>query len=89
MRKAIVALAVLVAAHSGFVQTFEVASVKPEPTGSGVIPQARGSLPPETEDIGPTPFPAVRQQLGLKLTAKKGPVEIIVIDRAEKQPSEN
>src|SRR6185437_16624744 len=32
---------------------------------------------------------AVRQQLGMKLTAKKGPLEIIVIDGAEKTPIEN
>jgi uncharacterized protein (TIGR03435 family) len=53
------------------------------------IPQPAGQLPSETEDAGPSLFSAVRQQLGLKLIAKKGPVEIIVIDHAEKQPSEN
>jgi uncharacterized protein (TIGR03435 family) len=37
---------------------------------------------------GPTIFQAVRQQLGLKLESKKGPVDILVIDRAEK-PVEN
>ncbi len=32
---------------------------------------------------------AVREQLGLKLTARKAPVEILVIDHAEKIPVEN
>jgi uncharacterized protein (TIGR03435 family) len=53
------------------------------------VSQAAGQLAPESEDTGPSLFSAVRQQLGLKLIAKKGPVEIIVIDHAEKQPSEN
>ena len=34
-------------------------------------------------------FAAVQSELGLKLEAKKGPVETIVIDHAEKTPTEN
>jgi uncharacterized protein (TIGR03435 family) len=37
---------------------------------------------------GPTIFEALRQQLGLRLEPRKGPVRIIVIDHVEK-PSEN
>jgi uncharacterized protein (TIGR03435 family) len=33
---------------------------------------------------GPTIFQALRQQLGLRLDAQKGPVEVLVIDHAEK-----
>jgi uncharacterized protein (TIGR03435 family) len=40
-------------------------------------------------DTGPTLFAAVEQQLGLKLEVRKGPVEIIVIDHAEKVPVQN
>ncbi len=39
---------------------------------------------PETAADGPSLFAAMQQQLGLKLESTKGPVEIIVIDHAEK-----
>lgn len=38
---------------------------------------------------GPSLFSAVEKQLGLKLEAGKGPVEMLVIDKAEKTPTEN
>ncbi|HLW77227.1 MAG TPA: TIGR03435 family protein [Bryobacteraceae bacterium] len=38
---------------------------------------------------GPSIFTAVKEQLGLQLEAKKGPVQVLTIDHAEKVPVEN
>ena len=38
---------------------------------------------------GPSLFSAVRDQLGLRLESRKGPIEVLVIEHAEKVPVEN
>ncbi|HWE51327.1 MAG TPA: TIGR03435 family protein [Bryobacteraceae bacterium] len=43
---------------------------------------------PENQQ-GASIFAAVEEQLGLKLEARKGPMEMMVVDRAEKIPAEN
>jgi uncharacterized protein (TIGR03435 family) len=54
----------------------------PPPPGGGA------SEMPEVEPAASI-FVAIQSQLGLKLDAKKGPVEIIVVDHAEKTPTAN
>ena len=51
---------------------------------SASTPDALPDPPP-----GPTIFEAVQQQLGLRLQAKKGAIEMVVIDQIEKTPLEN
>jgi uncharacterized protein (TIGR03435 family) len=54
----------------------------PQPGDSGV-PSA------SVDDSGPSLFSAIQQQLGLRLESKKGMIDVLVIDHAEKVPTEN
>jgi uncharacterized protein (TIGR03435 family) len=60
--------------------TFDVAADGPV--------QINGPAAPAETDIGDV-LGAVVRQLGLKLEGKKGPVDVLVVDRFNKMPSEN
>lgn len=56
------------------------------PPGAGAPPEER--LAPSPDPNGPTIFTALQEQLGLKLESRKGPVEMLVIEHADR-PSAN
>jgi uncharacterized protein (TIGR03435 family) len=69
-------------------QRMGIPGVAPPPPppggGEGHVPSASN---PEANGV--SLFTAVQSQLGLKLDAKKGAVELIVVDHVEKTPTEN
>jgi bla regulator protein blaR1 len=70
--------------RTGLNGTFDVALRWTPYEGQAWLPTG----PPPPDDSQPSIFSAVQEQLGLRLESQRGPVEVLVIDRAEK-PSEN
>jgi uncharacterized protein (TIGR03435 family) len=54
-------------------------------------PQPPGAIPPEVQEdtAAANLTTAVQQQLGLRLNASKVPTDMLIVDRAERIPSEN
>ena len=61
---------------------------QPPPPAPGGVNGAPAASVAEAEPLNDI-FGAIQSQLGLKLEARKGPVEMIVIDHFEKTPTEN
>jgi uncharacterized protein (TIGR03435 family) len=58
------------------------------PGGPGRGPDGPDGVEPQGDPPADL-FTAIQSQLGLRLDAKKGPVDLLVIDHAEKVPTEN
>ena len=80
----------IVVDHTGLTGTYDLSLTwtpdqMPRPAGDGPPPQINGVA---VDPNGPSLFTAVQEQLGLKLDSQRGPVETLVIDRAEKPVEE-
>jgi uncharacterized protein (TIGR03435 family) len=60
----------------------------PDPPPPGVTPDSRFPQPPVDPD-GPSLFTAIQEQLGFKLDARQGPVDVVVIDRIERPTADD
>jgi uncharacterized protein (TIGR03435 family) len=75
--------------HTGFTGTFDIhLTFTPDNTTQGLPGGALGAAPPPPDPSRPSLFDVLQEQLGLKLTSSKGPVEVLVIDHVER-PSAN
>lgn len=79
---------VLTFSSNGLSGTASPADTMPPTSLAQGTPRSPSSDLPDARDLSDL-FGAVQSQLGLKLEAKKGPVELIVIDHIEKTPVEN
>ena len=58
------------------------------PQGPNAAPPGQ-QIPEPNDSDAPDILVAVQEQLGLRLEAKKGPIEVVVVDRGERSPTEN
>jgi uncharacterized protein (TIGR03435 family) len=61
----------------------------PDLSGVPPPPDAAAPLVPPTSDLGPNLPSALEKQLGLRLIKAKAKLDVIVVDHAEKTPTEN
>lgn len=71
--------------QTGFNGWFDVhLKFTPDQATQGLPGGSLGAAPPDPDATRPNIFDALQEQLGLKLTSSKGPVEVLVIDHVER-----
>jgi uncharacterized protein (TIGR03435 family) len=60
----------------------------PEQRG-GMNPAPEGVERPAPDAAGPSIYTALQEQLGLRVESQKVPVEVVIVDKVEKVPTEN
>jgi uncharacterized protein (TIGR03435 family) len=55
-----------------------------DPASESRVTKSGEPAPPASSDAGPSIFTALQEKLGLRLEARKVPVEVIVIDHANR-----
>ncbi len=73
---------VLVFDHTGLDGLYQVKLLWTAGTGGP-------EMPPDANETEVSLFAAIQEQLGLRLESHKGPVDVLVIDHAEKVPADN
>jgi len=55
------------------------------------IPEPKNPKPDDPPPSGPYPYlpEALQEQLGLKMESRKAPIAILIVDHAERYPTEN
>jgi uncharacterized protein (TIGR03435 family) len=71
--------------RTGFTGEFDVhLTFTPDENTPGLPGGTLSAAPPAPDPTRPSIFDALQEQLGLKLSASKGPVEVLVIDHVER-----
>jgi bla regulator protein blaR1 len=55
-----------------------------DPSSAAQAPPGAPLLPPPVDDTKPSIFTALQEQLGLRLESTRGPVDVLVIDQAQR-----
>jgi uncharacterized protein (TIGR03435 family) len=75
---------------TGFKGPYEIALEWTPDDRRAATGDATGRTPAATDGAsGASLFTAVQEQLGLKLESRKGPLDVLVVDHAEKVPTDN